>query len=299
MLYYGGNFLVSGCTRLAKFCKISPFVIGATIVGFGTSAPELAVSGLASLHGYGDIALANVIGSNVANIGLVLGLTALLVPLTIDEKRFKEEAPSLVLATFLIVGLAWDNYLSLNEGIFMLILLVIYLWKSLTKTESGSAEIEEDSNFLKTKRPSIQVCLVIAGLILIVFGANWMVTGATGIARGMGISEWFIGISIVAVGTSLPELVFSIIAAKRGHGEMAIGNIFGSNIFNALMVIGIASTINPIVIRESIHKDLTFLAFFTLLLLILIHRKNTIKKKEGVLLTLCYGTYIVMSGVTL
>jgi len=295
-LYFGGDFLVTGSTRLAKSLGISPFVIGATVIGFGTSAPELAVSVLASLHGYGEIALGNVIGSNIANIGLVLGITALIVPLTIGKQRLKEEAPPLVIASFLIVGFAWNNHLNRIEGGVMLILLFVYLWKTFSKKENTEVELEEGSHFLRNRGPAVQSFLVIAGLVMLVLGANLMVDGATGIARGMGISEWFIGVSIVAIGTSLPELVFSMIAAKRGHGEMAIGNVFGSNIFNILLVMGAASSIHPLIIKEYIHPDLIYTTVLTFLFLMMIRRGRAIRKGGGLFLILCYGVYIGLNG---
>ena len=296
MLYFGGNILVTGSTRLAKLFRISPFIISATVVGCGTSTPELAVSVLASLHGYGEIALGNVIGSNIANIGLVLGLTALIVPLKIEEQRLKEEAPPLIVASLLIVGFAWNNYLSRIEGSIMFIMLFIYLWKAFGKKENFEIALEEDSHFLKNKGPAVQFCFILAGLTMLVLGANSMVDGATGIAREVGIGEWFIGVSIVAVGTSLPELVFSMIAAKRGHGEMAIGNVFGSNVFNILMVMGAASSIHPLTVKEYIHPDLIYTIVLTFILLIMIRRGREIRRRDGLFLILFYGIYIGLNG---
>ena len=296
MLYFGGNILVTGSTRLAKLFRISPFIISAAVVGCGTSAPELAVSVLASFHGYGEIALGNVIGSNIANIGLVLGLTALIVPLKIEEQILKEEAPPLIGASLLIVGFAWNNYLSRIEGSVMFILLFIYLWKAFEKKETVEVEPEEGSHFLKNKGSAVQFCFILAGLTMLVLGANFMVDGATGIAREVGIREWFIGVSIVAVGTSLPELVFSMIAAKRGHGEMAIGNVFGSNIFNILMVMGTASSIHPLAIKEYIHPDLIYTIVLTFILLIMIRRGREIRRRDGLFLILFYGIYIGLNG---
>ena len=296
MLYFGGSFLVTGSLRLANRFNISHFVIGATVIGFGTSAPELAVSVLASLHGYGELALGNVIGSNIANVGLVLGLTALMVPLTISEHRFKEERLSLIIASFIIFGFSWNNYLSRSEGGIMIIMLLIYLWKAFYKKENVTAELEVDSHSLRNKRPVVQSGLVLVGLVMLIPGANSMIKGATGIARGMGISEWFIGVSIVAVGTSLPEIVSSMIAAKRGHVEMVIGNVFGSNIFNILLVIGAASSIHPLTIKENIHLDLIYVTTLTCLLIVIIRQGHDIKRKDGVFLIMCYIVYIGLKG---
>ena len=300
LLYYGGDFLVTGSLRLAQALKISPFIIGATVIGFGTSTPELAVSVMASLYDSGDLALGNIIGSNIANIGLVLGITALIVPLTIEKQRFANEYPPLLITSLIIVIFSWNNYLSMIEGFIMLSLLVVYLWRAFrTKENIDTPLLEESHLFSKSKGTTFQIFLVILGIAMLIIGANWMVEGSTGIARELGVSEWFIGVSIVALGTSLPELTSSLIAAKRGHGEMAIGNVFGSNIFNILMVIGTASLIKPLSIREEIYTDLIYATTLTCLLLLLIRMGHVINKRDGLILSVCYGSYIGLKGTGL
>ena len=298
-LYYGGELLVTGSLRLAQSFKISPFIIGATVIGFGTSAPELAVSVMASLHGSGDLALGNVIGSNITNIGLALGLTALIAPLTIEKQRFIDESPPLIITSLIIVVFAWNNYLGRTEGFIMICLLVIYLWRAFQTKEKTDLNLSEDHLFSEYGGSSFQTLLVILGIIMLILGANWMVEGATGIARKLGVSEWFIGVSIVALGTSLPELVSSLIAAKKGHGEMAIGNVFGSNIFNILMVIGTTSLIQPLSIGEEIYTDLIYTTALTCLLLLLIRMENVVRKRDGIILIVCYGSYIGLKGIGL
>ena len=301
LLYYGGDFLVTGSLHLSRALKISPFIIGATVIGFGTSTPELAVSVIASLQDFGDLALGNIIGSNIANIGLVLGITALIVPLTIEKQRFIDESPPLIISSLIIVVFSWNNYLGMVEGFIMVSLLVIYLWRALRTKENIDPLIETPldenhlfSNYTGTK---FQVFLVILGIAMLIIGANWIVKGSTGIARELGISEWFIGVSIVALGTSLPELTSSLIAAKRGHGEMAIGNVFGSNIFNILMVIGTSSLIKPLSIREEIYTDLIYATTLTSLMILLIRMGYVINKRDGLILSACYGSYIGLKGV--
>jgi cation:H+ antiporter len=301
LLYYGGDFLVTGSLHLSRALKISPFIIGATVIGFGTSTPELAVSVMASLQDFGDLALGNIIGSNIANIGLVLGITALIVPLTIEKQRFIDESPPLIISSLIIVVFSWNNYLGMVEGFIMVSLLVIYLWRALRTKENIDPLIETPldenhlfSNYTGTK---FQVFLVILGIAMLIVGANWIVKGSTGIARELGISEWFIGVSIVALGTSLPELTSSLIAAKRGHGEMAIGNVFGSNIFNILMVIGTSSLIKPLSIREEIYTDLIYATTLTSLMILLIRMGYVINKRDGLILSACYGSYIGLKGV--
>lgn len=296
LLYYGGDFLVTGSIRLGQRLKLSPFIIGATVVGFGTSAPELAVSILAAIRGAPELALGNVIGSNIANVGLVLGLTAFLIPLTVGKKRLKEEAPIFLFSTFLVVFLLWNFSLSRWEGGFMILLLLTYLWISFRKKEETDIEVEEETRLWAEKGVFFQLLLVLIGLSLLVFGARLMVEGAVGIAQDFGISEWFIGISIVALGTSLPEIVSSILAAKRGHGELAIGNVFGSNIFNILMVLGATAMVKPLAIQEPIHADLIFTTGLSCFLILLIRMENALTKRDGIILLACYAIYVGMKG---
>lgn len=297
LLYFGGESLITGSLRIAHHFKISPFVIGATVMGFGTSSPEMAVSILASLREEAEVAVGNVVGSNIANVGLVLGLTALIVPLTIEKKRFKSESPPLLIASFLILFLAWDFTLSRWEGVLLLAGLVIYTWRALKKDDDSDFELEEEFSLFAGKGIGYQIGLALAGLALLVLGAEWMVHGAVNIARKMGISEWFIGISIVALGTSLPEIVSSFMSARRGHAEMALGNIFGSNIFNIFMVLGASAFIHPLNIQEAIHPDLLITTGVTCLLLLLISRKHQLNKLDGIILLLCYFSYIGLKGM--
>ena len=296
-LFYGGDFLVTGSVRLARSLKISPFVIGATVIAFGTSAPELAVAILAALDGTSELAMGNVIGSNIANVGLVLGLTALICPMSIAPDRLKRESPPLLLASLLILYIAWNLEINRYEGLFMASCLGLYIWRSFSHKEDISEELEEESHLFEKKGPAFQLFLILLGLALLVGGAKFLVEGGVGIARSLGISEWFIGITIVAIGTSLPEIVSSLIAAKRGHGEMAIGNIFGSNIFNILMVLGLTATIHPLHIQEPIQPDLIITTAITGLLVAMIAFGNhSLNKLKGAVLLLVYFIYIGLKG---
>ena len=298
LLYYGGDFLVSGSVRFARYLKVSSFVIGATVLAFGTSAPELAASILAALDDAPELAMGNVIGSNIANIGLVLGLVCLIAPITIASSRFKREYPPFLLSALLILFLAWDLKIDDLEGIIMVGLLAIYIWRSFNYKEDLNTEPEEEVRFFSDKGPTFQVLLILIGLIGLVSGAKFLVSGGVSIARTLGIGEWFIGITVVAIGTSLPEIVSSIMAARRGHGEMAIGNIFGSNIFNILMVLGITSIIHPLNITEPIHPDLMIATGLTCLLFILMLRgKHSLEKISGVILLVTYFLYIALKGI--
>ena len=297
LLYFGGNFLVTGSVHLARVLKISPFVIGATVIAFGTSAPELAVAILASLEGTQELAMGNVIGSNIANIGLVLGLTALMAPLSIGPDRLKRESPPLLFASLLIVVIAWNLEINRYEGFFMVCLLGLYIWRSFSHKEDFAEEQDDEIQFFARQSSALHILLIIMGLGFLIGGAEFLVAGGVGIARTLGISEWFIGITIVAIGTSLPEIVSSMIAAKRGHGEMAIGNIFGSNIFNILMVLGLTAIIHPLHINEPIQPDLLITIAITGLLLGMIRFGNhSLGKLKGVVLILVYCVYIGLKG---
>ena len=301
LLYYGGDILISGCLQIAHHFKIPHFIIGATIMGFGTSAPELCVSILAALRGAPELAIGNVLGSNVANIGLVLGISALLAPIVITPKRFKKEAPPLIFATLLFLLFAWDLALNRWEGLVMVAGIILYVGRAIINREDPHPESEEEevSKYFANRGIPVQVALIIVGLVGLVLGADWMVKGSVNVARAFGVNEWLIGITIVAVGTSLPEIASSTMAAYRGHGEMALGNIFGSNIFNIMMVLGVTSVIRPMQITEPIVPDLLICAGITGLLLIQIQLKHKLNKADGVILLVAYFSYIVMksSGV--
>ena len=298
LLYYGGDFLVSGSVRFARYLKVSSFVIGATVLAFGTSAPELAASILAALDDAPELAMGNIIGSNIANIGLVLGLACLIAPITIASSRFKREYPPFLLSALLILFLAWDLKIDDLEGIIMFGLLAIYIWTSFNNKEDLNTPAAEEVRFFSGKGPTFQALLILIGLIGLVSGAKLLVSGGVSIARTLGIGEWFIGITVVAIGTSLPEIVSSIMAARRGHGEMAIGNIFGSNIFNILMVLGITSIIHPLNVTEPIHPDLIIATGLTCLLFILtLSGKHSLGKISGVILLITYFLYIALKGI--
>ncbi len=299
LLYYGGDFLVTGSIRIAKQFKLSPFVIGATIVGFGTSAPELSVSIFASLKGAPEVAMGNALGSNIANICLVLGLTALIKPIQINLNLIKKETPKFLFSAFLILFFAWNRSLSRLEGTILILLLGIFIWQTFSNNSSETSDIEEENGLFADKGIPAQFGLILGGLIFLVSGADWLVEGSVNIARLLGLSEWLIGISIVAVGTSLPEIVSSAIASSRGHGDLSIGNVYGSNIFNIHMVLGFASIIQPLKIQEKIEPDLIIATVLTCMLAIMLRFKSKLSKASGFFLLVCYFSYISVKSLKL
>jgi cation:H+ antiporter len=251
VLVAGGEALVRGASALAALLRVSPLVIGLTVVAFGTSAPELAVSVQAAYGGNGDLAAGNLVGSNIANVLLILGLSALIAPLVVASKLVRIDVPLVIGASVLFLLLGMDGVIGRWDGALLFFLLLAYIAWSIREGRSESQEIQEELSGGGHKsgappRPfAFQALLILAGLVLLVSGARWLVGGAVDIARLLGISELVIGLTIVAVGTSLPELVTSILAAVRGERELAVGNVVGSNLFNILGVLGLASLVSP------------------------------------------------------
>lgn len=249
-LVVGAELLVRGASRLALSVGISPLVIGLTIVAFGTSTPELAVSVNAALSGSPDIAIGNVIGSNIANVLLVLGISALIVPLIVHEQIIRQEVPIMIGASVIFVAMALDGNISRNEAGILFALVLCYTVflivqsrrASLQTVDTFEAEMPPDAKW--DRHWSVQLALIIVGLILLVFGADWLVSSATVFARAFGVSDLIIGLTVVAIGTSMPEIATSTIAAARGERDIAIGNIVGSNIFNLCAVIGVAGLVS-------------------------------------------------------
>ena len=243
----GAELLVRGASRLALTFGISPLVVGLTVVAFGTSAPEMAVSAGAVLGGSDDIATGNVVGSNIANVLLILGLSALIVPLAVHEQVIRQEIPIMIGASLLLIVLALDGSLSVGEGALLFGLVIVYTTFLVVQSRRAGQETQDefaaelsDAKSRWDAHWAVQVLLVLAGLGLLVLGAGWLVDAAVAAARVFGVSELVIGLTIVAVGTSMPEIATSLVAAWRGERDIAVGNVVGSNIFNILAVMGIA-----------------------------------------------------------
>ena len=305
LLIMGSNYFVNGIASIAQILKIPIIVIGLTIVAFATSAPEILVSIVAALNNESNLAVGNAIGSNTANIGLVLGLMASIKPISIDSKIHKKLMILLLLVSLSMIFPFWNNEISLFEGRLILLgflLVMSWLISFSLKIHSEGDEASElsDSDYNIYSAPKAVLMLII-GLIVLTFGANLVVENAIKIAETLGVSQTIIGITLVAIGTSLPELSVSITSAIKGEYGLAIGNIIGSNIFNLLAVVGIATSIKEAVLPNNILSvHLMVMLILTLMIFIVTFRRNnTIKRYEGfgLLSMFCfYLTYIILQS---
>ena len=300
LLVVGAESLVRGASDIALRFKISPMVVGLTVVSFGTSAPELLVSLEAALNGHPDVAIGNVVGSNLSNIGLILGLTALFFSVGISRKTLRTDYIVLLFISLIYFALlSWDGKTGFLDGLLLLSLLLIYVtWLVFENKRENKIKVEEGHEHAKPNYSGLLSFLFFAaGLVALRFGASFLVDGSVNFAQSFGISDRVISLTIVSVGTSLPELAASLVSAFRGHKEIALGNIIVSNIFNIGCVIGISSMIIPLVPDSSqvLSWDMPLMLAFTLAipLLMLIRRKMNFNFIEGSLLVTGYIAYIL------
>jgi len=302
LLTLGGEALIRGSLAAAKRLGVSPLLSGLIIVGFGTSAPELVVSIDAAINGRPDIAIGNIVGSNIGNILLILGICALITPLTVKPMALRRDAVTVVAVSILFLVLVGGSALDRSDAAIFLVALAAYLvWAYWTEqyhdapsAELHKAEAEEVSALPKTVL-WISMAVVI-GLILLVGGSQVLLTGAIGIAENFQISEAVIGLTLVAVGTSLPELAISIIAAIRRHADVAVGNILGSNIFNLLGILGISALLQPLPVHARILQfDQWIMLGTSILLLIFLYTGRSLSRLEGGILLAGYGVYLWLS----
>lgn len=291
VLFISGKYLVVGGVQLARFFKVPTLVIGLTIVSFGTSAPELLVSLKAAFTGHPDIAMGNVVGSNISNIALVLGLTALIFPIPVVRKVVRFDWPIMMGITLLLYILTLNGILSRWEGLILIIALVGFNFHSIRK---GRKDNTDDYSDTKSLPWYFSLLIIAASSVGLVFGADWLVTGASGLARSMGISERVISVSIIAFGTSVPELATSAVAAFKKETDISIGNIIGSNIFNIAGILGITSSIHPIAVNQEIiaFDDLWMLGVSLLLFFVMAFKNKRVSRIDGILLILVYSFYI-------
>ena len=291
MLVKGADLFVDGSSGIAMKFKIPQLVIGLTIVAMGTSAPEAAVSITAALKGNADITVGNIVGSNILNILIILGLSALITPLMVAKSTIKAEIPFMILITFLLLGIGYDGTIGLLEGIILLVVFLIYLGYLFLLALKDRDKADEDIKEISVVKALIWT---VVGLFLIVFGSNVTVDAATKIAQVLGLSERFIGLTIVALGTSLPELFTSVSAARKGNADIAIGNIVGSNIFNILFVIGISASIIPVPFAVGFRFDTIVAVAAAVLLLVCSLKDNQLKRWAGSVFLLTYAVYFAM-----
>ena len=301
LLYFGAEWLVKGSSSLARSLGITPIVIGLTVVAFGTSAPELVVSLVSSIKGKSMIAVGNVVGSNICNIALVLGLSAVLNPIKSDPTVVRRDIPIMLAISVYLLVLTFNSTLGRIEGATLFIGIILYTFMNyyLAKKETaGTAEIEselEDIGFVAS-RPK-QLVMIAAGIVGVVGGAQAVVDSAVFIMTELGVSEKFIGLTIVAFGTSLPELATSVVAAMRGEMDISIGNLVGSNVFNIMSVLGAASLVRPIpipggFIESGLWIDYLVMMFTSFLPWLMMRKDFTVKRSDGVILLLCYVGYL-------
>lgn len=292
ILLAGGKFLVDGASGLALKFGLSQGLIGLTIVAFGTSAPELLVSINAAIKGNSDIALGNVIGSNISNISLVLGISALIFPIAILRSVIKLDYLAALISSIIFFVMALNGNISRLEGLILFILLILITLYFFRKLSGNNLLSPEDSTFV-THPLWKTVSLLVLGTLGLFFGSDMLVDSAVNISNKLGISERVIGVTIIAVGTSLPELVTSVIAALNKKTDIAIGNILGSNIMNVLAIIGITALVSPIHVSEIFLKqDFLWMIGFTLILFPILRTKLNISRWEGLVLLALYGLYI-------
>lgn len=301
LLYFGAEWLVAGAAGLARSLGMRPLIIGLTVVAFGTSAPELVVGIDASIAGQGAIALGNVVGSNIANLGLILGLTALILPPAVDVQVLRREVPVLLAVTALLPLALVDGWLARWEAAVLLVLAVGYPWWMIRSARIGSlaaaAEMEEAAELAAALPPAgsrLRLALrAVVGLALLVGGGRALIEGAVGIATTAGMSPRVIGLTIVAVGTSLPELATSLIAAGRGHADIAVGNVVGSNIFNILLIGGASAMTAPIVAPiGSVAIDLVAMGALTVFAVAAMRTRRKVDRVEGAVLVLGYVGFL-------
>ena len=301
LLIKGADFFVDGASSIAKQLRIPSLVIGLTIVAFGTSAPELAVSISAALKGSNDIAIGNVVGSNIFNLLIVVGVSAVIFPLHVKKSMIKKDYPLSIIAAVLLGILAMDTmfgkeYMEISriDGIILLIGFAIFMYLTVKEGLRGRAESLENEEEIEVKYGlwmSILVCIL--GLVAIVFGGNLAVDGAKTIARIFGLSEALIGLTIVAFGTSLPELVTSIVAAKKGESDISLGNVVGSNIFNIFLILGVSGTILPMKVANTYLYDIAILVIISVVYFMPICKTKKVSKGVGAAMVMTYAAYMV------
>lgn len=289
-LLVGGEMLVRGSSRFAKDLGISPIIIGLTVVAFGTSSPEFVVCLTAALKGASDITIGNIVGSNIANIALILGVAAIIKPIRIHESILKVQTPFMIFLTMLVFIIALNHYIGRPEGLVIFLTLPLLIFYSYYSYRNNKGEDKEKNG--SAKRPVIQLLMITAGLVFLIFGARLTVGSGISFARTFGLSELVIGVTIIALGTSLPELSTAIFSAIKNEHEIVVGNVIGSNIFN-LGILGLVALIHPISVNPTALKlDFPVMIVLSILIFPIMKIGSRISRIEGVLLVCCYIVFI-------
>ncbi len=299
LVVLGADFLVDGASSIAKKFGVSDFVIGLTIVGMGTSAPEMVVSFIGALQGNGDIAIGNVVGSNIFNVFMILGATALILPMDITPMNRKKDIPLNIAITLIFIALGMsrtlfgigDDVLGRLDGAILLVLFAAYIYMCFRFDTANQSESNENEKVIK---PTLAAVLIVAGLAGLVFGGRMFVNSATSIAKMLNVSDKLIAITILAGGTSMPELVTCIVAAFKKKGQLALGNILGSNVFNILLILGGSALLHPLSMAGMSYVDLGALLLSSLVIWASIHtnKKNQLDRADGLLLLILEAAYM-------
>ena len=289
MVLYGADRLTEGASALARRMNVSEIIIGLTIVAAGTSAPELFVSLVSALKGTPDMAIGNVVGSNTMNAMLIVGCAAVVAPMSISRNTVRKDIPFAVAASVLLPLLAIDAAIGRIDGIILLAGFAAFMYYTLSQAKTGEADSSDET---KMQNPWLSVFFVVLGLALLVIGSNIFVDSASRVAYALGLSEAVVGLTIVAGGTSLPELATSVVAARKGQSAIAIGNVIGSNVFNILMILGLTATISPMQIQGITHIDLLMMLGSIVMVWLFSRTKYTVERWEGALLAVIYIAYV-------
>ena len=289
MVLYGADRLTEGASALARRMNVPEIIIGLTIVAAGTSAPELFVSLVSALKGTPDMAIGNVVGSNTMNAMLIVGCAAMVAPMVISKSTVRKDIPFAVGASVLLPLLAFDAFLGRIDGILLLAGFAAFMYYTLSQAKAGKAESAME---IKVVNPWISAFFVFLGLALLVIGSNIFVDSASRVAYALGLSEGVVGLTIVAGGTSLPELATSVVAARKGQSAIAIGNVIGSNVFNILLILGLTAPISPMQIQGITMVDLSLMLGSVVLVWLFSRTKYTVERWEGAILVLGYLIYL-------
>ncbi|MBN2525862.1 MAG: calcium/sodium antiporter [Deltaproteobacteria bacterium] len=295
-VWLGAEGIVRGAVKLAAYFGVSAMVVGLTVVAFGTSAPELVVSSMAAIRGQNEIALGNVLGSNIINIALVMGISAIIAPMVVTKETFRQDLPLVTVVTLVVVGMAiWHDDISRMEGIVLLLIFAGYTAYTFIR---AFRENRRNTRLEGWERPELKVrhiLFLLGGIPLLAFGADGMVRGAVGIAEAAGISKQIIAMTMVAFGTSVPELAASIVAARHGEDDLCVGNVLGSNLYNMSLILGTAATITPIPTMVTWKSwDMIFFVLAVLVLFPIMRIRWRVGRVDGALLLLMYGVSVLL-----